>query len=394
MSNGSFRKSSGAVGGCGDAGGRASRLAPAAAAIVAVFVVSALGLPAAPLADQEGPPPAPVEVAVALERQMAPRLQVPGTVVSRHDARIAAEVAGQLTRVAEAGQTVARGEEIARVDDRALQLQLQDDEATIRRLEANLDYLDQQAARARRLNEQQILPAEQLEEATSRLAAAEQELIAARVRRERTLFALERTRLRAPFPGKVVERLEQPGGYVTVGQPVLRLVDVGDLEVRAQAPLAIEPFLREGMTVPVSDRQRTVEAPLRAVLRVGDERSRMFEVRIALAAAAGETPWIVGTPVRVALPTAPPRHVVSVPRDALVLRRQATYVYRVTAENVAERLDVETGVGDGELIEVSGAVAPGDRVVVRGGERLRPGQTVTVLGDDEPVPAAAASSSR
>jgi multidrug efflux pump subunit AcrA (membrane-fusion protein) len=43
---------------------------------------------------------------------------------------------------------------------------------------------------------------------------------------------------------------------------------------------------------------------------------------------------------------------------------------------VAERVAVETGSEDGELVEIKGAVSPGERVIVRGAERLEAGQKV------------------
>ena len=107
-------------------------------------------------------------------------------------------------------------------------------------------------------------------------------------------------------------------------------------------------------------------------------------MRVELPAAAGDPPpWVVGTAVRVALPESGRRTAVSVPRDALILRQDRVYVFRVTDDGTVERVDVETGIGNGTRIEVrgvrpSGAIVAGDRVVVRGGERLQPGQAVLV----------------
>ena len=84
------------------------------------------------------------------------------------------------------------------------------------------------------------------------------------------------------------------------------------------------------------------------------------------------------SPVRVALPNSDPRRLVAVPRDALVVRGSEMFVLRVTSENTVERVDVDTGIGLGSLVEVIGDVSGGDRVVTRGAERLQPGQSVTI----------------
>jgi multidrug efflux pump subunit AcrA (membrane-fusion protein) len=60
-----------------------------------------------------------------------------------------------------------------------------------------------------------------------------------------------------------------------------------------------------------------------------------------------------------------------VPRDALILRSDSIYVFKVTAEGTAEKVSVETGIGHNSLIEVKGNVGAGDQVVIRGGQRRR-----------------------
>ena len=56
-----------------------------------------------------------------------------------------------------------------------------------------------------------------------------------------------------------------------------------------------------------------------------------------------------------------------------------TFIFKINPQGVAQRVEAESGAGRGELIEVRGDVAAGDRVVVRGGEHLRPGQPVRIL---------------
>jgi multidrug efflux pump subunit AcrA (membrane-fusion protein) len=78
----------------------------------------------------------------------------------------------------------------------------------------------------------------------------------------------------------------------------------------------------------------------------------------------------------VMVPSAAPRDVLAVPRDALVLREDNTDVCKVDGKNVATRVAVETGTSEGPMVEVRGPIRAGDRVIVRGAERLEAGQKV------------------
>lgn len=342
-----------------------------------LLIIGAISVAADALAQQQGPPPAAVKVDVAASRSMASTTQAPGTVISRNDARIAAEISGPLSTVKEVGERVATGDEIARIDDRALQLELRDNNATIRRLEANLKFLESQTGRLRALAQENNAARNQLDESLAQKEMAEQELVAARVRRDQTLYRISRTVVRAPFPGRIVERHAHAGEYVNVGAPVVRLVDIENIEVQARAPLSIAGYLREGMTVTVRDGDSDMQGRIRAVIPVGDARSRLIEVRVALENQSA----VIGSAVRVRLPRSEPTRVLAVHRDALVLRQDATYLFKVNADNTVEQIPVTTGIGQGSMIEVKGDLQDGDRVVVRGGERLRPGQSITIAQD-------------
>ena len=326
---------------------------------------------------QDGPPPAPVRVVEAASLNMASTVLAPGTVVSLHDASIAAEIAGSLKSVAEVGDEVEAGDVIAAIDDDDLQLQLQFADATIKRLEASLKYSNRQLDRQKKLASQNIAARNELDETESQRDMAAQDLIQAKVSHKQILLLIEKSRIRAPFGGQIVARYRDAGEYLAVGSEVVRLVDTHNIEIQAQAPIAVARFLDEGTDVIIRDRDRSVTSRVRAVIPVGDQRSRMIEVRIAL----NEANWVIGSAVRVALPEANPVQVVAVPRDALILRQNSTYLFKVNGDDTVEQVTVTTGIGSGSLIEVSGDIRDGDRVVIRGGETLRAGQSVLIAID-------------
>jgi multidrug efflux pump subunit AcrA (membrane-fusion protein) len=97
----------------------------------------------------------------------------------------------------------------------------------------------------------------------------------------------------------------------------------------------------------------------------------MVELRIAI-----DDPWRVGAPVRVEIAPNNVRSVVTVPRDAVILRQGASYVMRVLPDNTAERVAVIIGAGRENHVQIDSALRAGDRVIIRGGERLESGQSV------------------
>jgi len=320
-------------------------------------------------------PAVPVVVTEARVENFASSLSATGTVVSRNDARISGEVGGTLAWIAEPGSKVKRGEAIARIDGERHSLALRDNEAAVRRLEAQLHLLTTQRARLQTLGN--VVSQSQLDEALSRERMAEQDVEQARVARDRARLDLNRATVRAPFGGIVAERLQQSGEFVASGAPLLRLVNDRDLEVVARAPLTTADAVSPGAVAQLVDGGHQGSGTVRAVIPVGDERSRMVELRIALKdRSPEEKAWRVGAPVRVEIAPRKLKAVVTVPRDAVILRQGSNYVMRVKADNTAERVAVNIGPGRANHVQIDGLLQAGDRIVVRGGERLEPGQTV------------------
>ena len=338
----------------------------------AALAVSSLAASAA-RAQDPGPPPAPVTVAAVVPGNVAATFAATGTVVSRNDARLAAEVAGRLDWVAEPGARIAKGAPVARVDARALELQLRENDAQISRLTANADLLNTQLSRLTALPKG-IASQSQIDEASARLAMARHEVDQARATRESTRHSIARATIRAPFTGYVAERVRQLGEFVAAGTEVLRLTDTENVEVVARVPVAEAGHLAVGQVVTVHNAGKDQPSKIRAIVPAGDERTRMSELRIAMTG----SPWPIGSAVRVDLPAARQAAGLMVPRDAVIVRADGAHVFRVAKGDVAERVPVRVGNGDSQRVEVSGSLAAGDRVVVRGGERLRQGQPVKV----------------
>lgn len=325
---------------------------------------------AAAAPDAHAPPS--VSIAVVEPVMMAPTMAAPGTVVAANDAHIAADVEGKVVWVAQVGDIVRAGDPLARLDDEVMKLQYASDAATVDRLRSALRYDDAQASRMMRLLRSQAIATSTRDEAVSTRDQDKAQLAQAIAALAKSKYDVAHSVIRALFPGRVAARLINPGEYATVGKDIVRLVDIDDVEVSIPAPIAACRFLRAGSLVTMDIEGKSVVGKLRAVVPVGDINSHTVEVRVTIHAGDG----VVGDSARVLIPSAPPRKVLAVPRDALVLREDNTYVFRVDASNTVEHVAVEPGTEEGSLVEIVGDVHPGDRIVVQGAERLQAGEKV------------------
>lgn len=339
-------------------------------------LLSALLLSAAlPLMAQQAPPeppPALVEISDVKQENIAEQIWVPGTVMSRTDSDIASEVAGRITWMAEVGDVVEAGEVLAKLDDHTLQLQNAQHNATIAKQEASVALLERKRDRFSKMASMNAASRDELDEILSDLEVAKQELAEAKIDKQMTEYQISQSQVKAPFTSLVVERHQTPGEYTSIGQDLMRIVDTTNVEASIKAPLSAVPFIAQGMQVPVKDRVTEKMETIRTIVPVGNALSRMMEVRVALN--PGDFP--IGSAVRVALPHSKYHQAMTVPRDALVLRKAGAFVYQVDSENIAQQISVKTGIGAGERIEVFGELDETAPVIVRGAERLRPGQKV------------------
>lgn len=318
--------------------------------------------------------PAVVSVAKVQQTTLSPSTTLPGTVVSVRDAVIAAETSGKVTSIALIGDIIEQGQPLATIDNKNASQLVAQRTAELARLKSLYQYHKDYFARVNIDDQRLGIPEIGIAELRSNMETAKADVASAQAAMDAAETGLERTTITAPFSGRVVSQSIQPGEFAQVGTSVARLVDINSLEISAQVPAALVQPLAPGTKLLVSGFGKDVSAPLRTLVPVGNQISRTMELRVSL-----ESPeFLVGSPVRVTLPTAEPRQVLAIPRDAVVLRPNSQYVFVVDTEDKAHKRNVELGYAQGDLIEVIGDVAKGDTVIIRGGERLRDGQQVSL----------------
>jgi len=318
----------------------------------------------------------PVVITLAKEEFLAPTIQVPGTIVSRQQSELPAEVSGKLEWVADVGAKLKWGDAVARLDDTLFRLRASENKATLTREKSRLKYLNKELKRLETLIKGDFSSKDALDKVLLDRDIARSEINVAKARVKVDEETLKRYSIRAPFDGIVLERSKKEGEWIGSGETVVMFSNPNKLEIVARVSEKSIVHLSPGYGVRVLADGRSTLGRIRAIVNVGDNDSHLYEVRIDLV--RDRNNWMAGKTVRVDVPIGKARKVLSVPRDALVLRRSGVSLYRINAENKSEKISIKTGITGGDRIEIIGDVSPGDQIVTRGNERLRAGQTVKV----------------
>ena len=192
-----------------------------------------------------------------------------------------------------------------------------------------------------------------------------------------------RHELAAPFAGMVVTLHVELGEWVTRDRAAMVLVALDKLRIRATVPQRDYPRVETGARATVrfdAFPERTFEGRVEARIARGDDRSRTFPLLIDLP--NPERLLAPGMSARVEVELSGDRgEVMTVPRDAVITksdgRREVWRVRTEDGDSKAEPVRIEIGRANGDRVEVlSGRLEVGERIVLLGNERLRPGDRV------------------
>lgn len=381
-------------------------------AVMGALILGSLGwwalTPDSRAADRTGASraaaPAPVRVAAVMRDDIAAEVQAVGTVQAAAQVVVRPRVEGVLASVAfREGQLVRQGQILARLDDREAQAEAARWQAEIDRLTHQLalaradqqryDDLARQAAVSTQQRDQQVAQVQQL---AAQRRSAEASLMAARVQ-------LDHTVIRAPLSGRAGLKTVDAGNLVRPGDErgLLTITRLDPVHVVFAVPQARWQAVRDAMGGEAAVPVRLIEpvqgsgtagaAALtgRVLTRDNQIDAATGTLRLKAEFANADERLLPGQPVSVRLPVQTWRDALVVPAAALQRGLRGAMVWRVAPANAnpkAEPVWVEVLWQDDARAVVATGLSPGDRVVVDGHVRLKPGAAVRVLA--QPVEAA------
>jgi RND family efflux transporter MFP subunit len=366
---------------------------------VVLAVLVAVGLASAANGRAQNGP-ARVEVDAVRSEPLSQTMPVVGRIVTRQQGPVAARVEGLVERVAvEVGDRVKAGDALVWLDAEPLTFERDLAQAEYSAMlaeqqteQAQLALLEAEHARLLRLENSAAFSRAQLTDKENEIAVARTRIAAAgariqqhSVKLQRSARDLEDVLIKAPFSGVVSQRHVSAGAYIEAGDAVVTLIDDHQLEIEADVQGDRVAGLAPGTRVSITlDDGSAHEATVRAVVPEENPLTRTRAVRLTPNFDATGKPLAIGQSLTLDLPVGEPRRIVTVDKDGVIPQSNGAVVY-LAADAAAELRPVQLGEAVGDRFEVLGGLEPGDLVVVRGNERLRPGQPISYEGAPEPA---------
>ncbi len=336
-------------------------------------------------------PAMPVRVVLAERRDLPVHLKAIGTVMPLNTVIVRSRVDGQLLRVAfEEGQRVEQGQLLAEIDPATYRIQLTQAEGQLRQNQAQLESARADLERFQRLFDKNLVTTQQIDAQRSLVREREGTLATDEAMVAEARLQLAYTRIEAPISGRLGLRHVDAGNLIHAS-------DAGGLVVITQTqPIAVQ------FTVPEVDLQKVVD-PLRAGERLEvdawDRNERNQLATGVLKTVDNQIDLATGTLrmkaefpnenerlfpnqfVNVRLRVRTLKDSLVIPAAAVQFGSRGTYVYVVNAKSESTIRDVVLGPADGADQAIASGLAPGDKVVLEGIDRLREGRSVVVVPD-------------
>ncbi len=328
----------------------------------------------------QGPPetpPAPVVVSKVRPGVIAPQSRFTGTVYYAEVSEVSAEVRGLVKEVSfEEGQRVRKGEVLARLDTELLEKRIESLRAAYEEVLTEVQKAQRDLERIEGLYREGFASDQDYDDVRFRALSLEKKAKSTDAQLRGLEVELEKTLIKAPFEGLILERQVDRGEWIEAGGVVAVLArdDVVDLVV--DVPEKVVSLLKEGMRVEFRAGSRTLAARIFAIVPRGDVSTRTFPVKIR---AENTASLREGMEASVMLPVGGKKEALIVSRDALIEVYGKTAVYAVV-DGKAKLIPVKVvGYSARSAGVLSQGLREGMSVVVKGNERLKDGQPVKVV---------------
>ena len=293
-----------------------------------------------------------------------------GVLAAPQDASLSAQTAGTVTEIVEVGQSVSKGDVIARLDDRIIRAALDQAKATRASFASSANLAEDLFKRQEPLFRDSIVSAIEFENVRAQVNQAKAALAQADAAVSGAEQQLENTYVRAPFSGTVEMRMAEKGEQVVPGSPIARIVDTSNLKIQAGVPERYAADVRVGSKVMVSFKAYGGDLVASKISMVGNvidpkSRSFMIELNISNDGRKLKPEMIVDVLITRRILT----DQIVLPQTAIILDENGESVYIVdnsASGPVAKQVSITTGASFGGKTVVSSGLVAGQQVITVG----------------------------
>ncbi len=312
-----------------------------------------------------------VETVTASYQTISVKQTLPGTLQAIREVRIINQAQGLLVELpVYPGDMVEQGQTLARIDDNILKAEAQKAQATLR--QAKVDYQRLKDLAPRKLaSESEIAQAQTLMD----IAASDLKL-------KQTEF--QHTLIKSPIAGTVAERLVEPGDVLPLHTQLLTIIDTSSLKAEIYLSELLLPVIETGNQVEISidalGNQRFT-GKIQRIYPSIDKDTRRGTIEIIL------TPTPEGARAgqfsRVTISTQNKSRLM-IPYITVRHDKQGSYVFLLT-ENLAQRVNITTGIQQDKLIEVLDGLTDQQQIISKGFLGLKDKMNVKVVAPVAPL---------
>jgi membrane fusion protein (multidrug efflux system) len=360
----------------------------------------AIGTTAATLAQPAASGPPAVGVVEAIKRPITETSEFLGRIEAVNRVNVVARVTAFLeNRLFNEGAEIKAGEELYRLERGPFEADLATKKAQVAQLQATLENAKLTTERARTLLGGPAGQQSTFDAALANQRSLEAQVLAAQAQVQFSQINLDYTDIRSPIDGKIGRTAVTEGNVVSPASGVLTTIVSQDpmyvifpVSVRQRLELRERYATRGGFNAVVikvrlpDGRLYDQTGKLDFINNTVAQNTDTVTVRGVIPNPTLHDPSTTGGPVReltdgefvtVLLEGVQPVEVLAIPRSAVLSDQQGDYVFTVGPDNKAEQRRIQLGQSTSTIAAVISGLNPGDKVIVEGLQRVRPGQPVS-----------------